>query len=68
MLFLVLLCSALAFVNGQQIEKNVLFLGNSYTQGLPGNVKRFADEAGFILNFEKNTPGGYTFKGVSKST
>jgi len=48
-----------------QDTKNVLFLGNSYTNvnNLPLLTQQVAASTGNTLNFEKNTPGGYTLLG-----
>lgn len=44
--------------------KKVLFLGNSYTQfnNLPELSRQFALGAGDTMNYQANTPGGYTFQ------
>ena len=49
----------------QTQTRNVLFLGNSYTQvnNLPQLTSDVAFSAGKTLNFESNTPGGYTLMG-----
>jgi hypothetical protein len=49
--------------------KNVLFLGNSYTQvnNLPLLTSEVAASVGDILLFESNTPGGYTLEGHSSN-
>lgn len=54
-------------VNGQ--TKNVLFLGNSYTQVnmLPKMTADVAASAGDQLLFDSNTPGGYTLEGHSSN-
>lgn len=54
--------------NGSQAQKlRALFLGNSYTEAhnLPNMIRQIALSAGDTLEFEKNTPGGYTLKGHS---
>jgi hypothetical protein len=50
-----------------QLPKNVLFLGNSYTDvnNLPQLIADLAASAGDNLSFDSNTPGGYTFNGHS---
>ena len=44
--------------------KRVLFIGNSYTEvnNLPDMVKRVAESAGDMVEFQSNTPGGCTFQ------
>lgn len=50
-----------------QITKSVLFLGNSYTgvNNLPQMVADLATSTSDVLQFQSNTPGGYTFNGHS---
>lgn len=50
-----------------QHNKNVLFLGNSYTYGnnLPALVANIAESLGDSLYHDQNTPGGYTLNGHS---
>jgi hypothetical protein len=52
------LCSFLI----QSQTRNILFLGNSYTQvnNLPQLTSDVASSAGKTLTFQTNTPGGYT--------
>ena len=51
-------------VNAQPSVKKVLFLGNSYTQfnNLPELTRQFALANGDTLQYQSNTPGGYTFQ------
>ena len=51
------------FVFSQQ-NKEVLFLGNSYTyvNDLPNMVKQIALSFGDSLNYDQNTPGGATLQ------
>lgn len=53
------------YSEAQQLR--ALFLGNSYTEAhnLPNMIRQIALSAGNTLEFEKNTPGGYTLKGHS---
>jgi len=53
--------------NGQSQTKRVLFLGNSYTNvnNLPQMLADVAASTGDTLEFDSNTPGGYTLKGHS---
>jgi hypothetical protein len=53
---------SLALALPQEAPKEVLFLGNSYTNvnNLPVLVEGFAGGAGHVLTTAKNTPGGYT--------
>ncbi len=48
-------------------EKNVLFLGNSYTyyNQLPQLLNNIATSLGDSVYYDSNTPGGYTFQGHS---
>lgn len=57
-----LLVSTLAFAQGQ--KRNVLFLGNSYTQfnNLPGLVAAAAASVGDTLLYDFNYPGGHTLE------
>ena len=47
--------------------KNVLFLGNSYTgvNNLPLLTYNLALSLGDTINYDSNTPGGYTYQGHS---
>lgn len=47
----------------QGIQKNVLFIGNSYTDvnNLPSIVQQIAVTMGDQMTYESNTPGGCTF-------
>lgn len=60
LLFTLVFFSAIA-INGQ--NKNVLFIGNSYTavNNLPQTTADIANSLGDTLTFDSNTPGGYTF-------
>lgn len=51
-------------------SKNVLFLGNSYTgvNNLPSLVYNLALSLGDTVNYDSNTPGGYTFQGHSTNS
>jgi hypothetical protein len=53
-----------AFLFGQSQTKQVLFLGNSYTEynNLPQRVADMATSTGDVLIFDSNTPGGYAFE------
>jgi hypothetical protein len=53
-----------AFLIGQSQTKQVLFLGNSYTEynNLPQRVADMATSTGDVLIFDSNTPGGYAFE------
>ncbi len=67
----ILLISVLFFaysVNSQ--TKKVLFLGNSYTyvNDLPNLIKNLAQADGKTLEYDQNTPGGYSFEGHSTNT
>ena len=66
MLFIVLLLPLV--VNSQAIEKNVLFLGNSYTSShdMAAKVSSLAEGAGLVMNYDKYVPGGYTWRRVSR--
>jgi hypothetical protein len=57
-----LFVSALLFSQSQ--TKQVLFLGNSYTEyfNLPQRVADMASSTGDFLIFDSNTPGGYTLE------
>ena len=61
MLVAALLLTSLAF---GQTTKNVLFVGNSYTNtnNLPQTVARVAASMGDEVTFSMNTPGGCTFQ------
>lgn len=53
------LCTLLA-----QVKKDVLFIGNSYTEvnNLPQLTSLIANSKGDTLIYDSNTPGGYTFQ------
>lgn len=53
-----------------QVTKNVLFLGNSYTDvnDLPLIVSKLAQSTGDNLVYSKNTPGGQTLQGHSTNS
>ena len=57
------------FVFAQQ-NKEVLFLGNSYTyyNDLPNMVKQIALSFGDTLNYDQNNPGGATLQMHSTNT
>lgn len=61
-LFIALLLACAMQVMAQE-HKNVLFIGNSYTDvnNLPQLVQRVAESAGEGLSYQSNTPGGCTF-------
>jgi hypothetical protein len=54
-------------LNGQNLTKRVLFLGNSYTSvnDLPQMTANIASSVGDNLIFDSYAPGGYTFQGHS---
>lgn len=60
------LCFSVIF--GQEI--NVLFLGNSYTgaNNLPSLTAQLATSLGDTINYDSNTPGGYTLQGHSSNS
>ena len=51
-------------------NKNILFLGNSYTyyNDLPGILRNLATAAGVSVTTTSNTPGGQTFQGHLSSS
>jgi Secretion system C-terminal sorting domain len=53
-----------AFLFGQSQTKQVLFLGNSYTEyfNLPQRIADMATSTGDVLIFDSNTLGGYTLE------
>jgi hypothetical protein len=59
-----LICTGLG---AQNLNKKVLFLGNSYTgvNNLPQMIANVALSVGDSLIFDSNTPGGYTLQGHS---
>lgn len=61
-LLVALLFAALS-VMAQDEPKNILFIGNSYTDvnNLPQLVQRVSESAGARLTYTSNTPGGCTF-------
>lgn len=61
--FFIALLIACAMQVMAQEPKNVLFIGNSYTDvnNLPQLVQRVAESAGARLTYQSNTPGGCTF-------
>jgi len=65
--FLLLFLSLISFSTFAQEVKRVLFLGNSYIAAnyLPNMISALAISAGDLLEFNSNTPGGYTFQGHS---
>lgn len=58
------------YLNGQNLTKRALFLGNSYTQvnDLPLMTSNIAQSVGDNLIFNSHTPGGYTLQGHSTNT
>ena len=64
-----LLIAAFTFCMGSLFAqtKNVLFLGNSYTgvNNLPLLTYNLALSLGDTINYDSNTPGGYTYEGHS---
>ena len=64
-----LLIAALTFFISSSFAqtKNVLFLGNSYTgvNNLPLLTYNLALSLGDTINYDSNTPGGYTYEGHS---
>jgi len=64
-----LLIATLTFFIGSSFAqtKNVLFLGNSYTgvNNLPLLTYNLALSLGDTINYDSNTPGGYTYEGHS---
>lgn len=61
-LFIALLIACSMQVMAQE-PKNVLFIGNSYTDvnNLPQLVQRVAESAGARITYQSSTPGGCTF-------
>lgn len=60
---LLLVCFiTIAFTSSNAQQKNVLFIGNSYTgvNDLPFLVKNLALSMGDTIFTDANTPGGYT--------
>jgi len=53
-----------------QQNKKILFIGNSYTyvNNLPSLVASMAQSTGKTLEYDSNTPGGYTLQGHSTNT
>lgn len=49
--------------NAQQ--RDVLFIGNSYTAGIPAVVQQLANSLGDTLNYAEVSPGGFTLQGHS---
>ena len=66
---LVLISSCLIFSYYSQ-SKKILFLGNSYTyyNSLPQLISDVALSFGDSINWDSNTPGGYTFQGHSTNS
>ena len=46
-------------------KRNVLFIGNSYTAGMPTVVEQISGDLGDTLNMMEVSPGGYTLQGHS---
>ena len=63
--FIFLIFSFLSIYISAQNSKNILFLGNSYTEvnNLPLLLKNMATSTGKNINYESNTPGGHTLQG-----
>jgi hypothetical protein len=63
-LYILLFINLLPTTVFAQNSKNILFLGNSYTEvnNLPLLVKNIANSTGKTINYESNTPGGYTLQ------
>ena len=61
-LYILLFINLLPTTVFAQNSKNILFLGNSYTEvnNLPLLVKNIANSTGKTINYDINTPGGYT--------
>ncbi len=64
LLLLTALIISSSFGYTQKDTINVLFLGNSYTgvNNLPKMVHDVASSAGTVINYDSNTPGGYTLQ------
>ncbi len=64
-LYSLLFCISSSILLGQEID--VLFLGNSYTgaNNLPSLTAQLATSLGDTINYDSNTPGGYTLQGHS---
>ncbi len=63
--YLIVIMFCFSFILFGQIEKNVLFLGNSYTYangGLPEMLALIAQSQGDNMTYDKNTPGGYSLE------
>lgn len=65
--FLTICLCALALGANAQTDteiKNVLFIGNSYTEvnNLPNLVQEVSRSAGYEITYQANTPGGCTFR------
>ena len=67
-ILLISILFAVYTVNSQ--TKKVLFLGNSYTyvNDLPSLIKNLAQADGKILDYDQNTPGGYSLEGHSTNS
>ncbi|MBS1548252.1 MAG: PKD domain-containing protein [Bacteroidetes bacterium] len=63
--FTLLVFSILSIYISAQNTKNILFLGNSYTEvnNLPLLLKNVAISAGKNITYDSNTPGGHTLQG-----
>ncbi len=46
-------------------KRNVLFIGNSYTAGMPNVLQQLAQDLGDTLTYTEVSPGGSTFQGHS---
>ncbi|MCT4616253.1 MAG: PKD domain-containing protein [Marinifilaceae bacterium] len=68
-LLLLFIFSQIFCISKSQVEKKVLFLGNSYTSynNLPEMVKLMAESSGDKLTYDKNTPGGCNLQNHANS-
>ena len=57
-----IICALLTHLDTAQVEKNALFIGNSYTyvNDLPGLVQEIASSKGNSFIHQSHTPGGST--------
>lgn len=62
-ILLVALMALTGVATAQSTAKNVLFIGNSYTEvnNLPNLVQQVSASAGRTVTYQANTPGGCTF-------
>lgn len=47
-------------------KRNVLFIGNSYTAGMPAILQQLASNLGDTLTYSEVSPGGFTLQGHSQ--